>query len=78
MSKRTDNPKLPKKPYNDYLKYSGMAFQMLAIIGLGVFAGVKVDAWLGMKKVPVFTLVLTLLSVFAAIYLMVKDQLKKK
>lgn len=55
-----------------------MAFQMLAIIGLGLYAGIKVDEWLGMKKIPVFTLVLTLLSVFAAIYLMVKDQLKKK
>jgi hypothetical protein len=54
-----------------------MATQMLAIIGLGVWGGVKLDAYLGLK-VPVFTLVLSLLSVAAAIYLSIKDFIKKK
>ena len=55
-----------------------MAFQMLAIIGLGVFGGIKLDQYFGMKKVPVFTLVLTLLSVAIAIYFVVKDVSKMK
>lgn len=54
-----------------------MGTQMLVIIGLGVFGGYSLDKWLGWK-VPVFTLVLSLLSVGAAIYLSIKDFLKKK
>jgi hypothetical protein len=54
-----------------------MGIQMAAIIGLGVFAGIKMDALLGLKKIPVFTLLLSLLAVFAAIYFFIKDVLKK-
>ncbi|MBL0256326.1 MAG: AtpZ/AtpI family protein [Bacteroidetes bacterium] len=59
------------------MRYASMATQMLAIIGLGVWGGVKLDAYLGLK-VSVFTLVLSLLSVAAAIYLSIKDFIKKK
>ena len=48
---------------NDYAKYSGMAFQMLAIIVLGVLGGIKADKYLGLKT-PVFTIIFTILSVF--------------
>lgn len=65
------------KPPNNYMKYAGMGAQMIVTIGLGVFAGVKLDQWLKWKF-PVFTVVLSLFSVFAAIYLAVKDLLKKK
>jgi hypothetical protein len=54
-----------------------MGFQMAATIGLGVFGGIKLDEWLGLKKFPVFTIVLSLASVFIAIYLVIKDFLKK-
>lgn len=67
---------LPKKQPNDYLKYSGMGIQMAAIITGGVLAGIQLDKWLQLKF-PVFTLVLTLLSVFLAIYYFIKDILKK-
>ena len=63
---------------NSYLKYTGMAFQMGAIITIGVLGGRKLDAWLGLTKVPVFTLVLSLVSIAAAIYLSIKDFLKPK
>jgi hypothetical protein len=49
---------------------------MLAIILIGVFGGVKLDAWLELK-IPVFTVLLSLLSVILAIYYVVKDLLKK-
>lgn len=65
-----------KKSGNDALKYTGIAFQMLAIIGLGVFAGIKLDAWL--KTDGIFTVVLSLLSVIAGIYLAIKDFIKPK
>ncbi|HWY37507.1 MAG TPA: AtpZ/AtpI family protein [Bacteroidia bacterium] len=63
---------------NSVLKYSGMAFQILAAILLGFFGGMKLDEYLGFKKVPVFTLVLGLLGVVAGVYLSIKDFLKKK
>ena len=49
--------------------------QMLAIILLGVFGGIKLDEWLDLGF-PVFTLVFTLLSVILAIYYVIKDLLK--
>ena len=72
--------KREQKPqqYNSYLKYAGMAFQMGAVITIGVFGGKKLDSWLGFTKVPVFTLVLSLVSIAAAIYLSIKDFLKPK
>ncbi len=66
----------PKRPLNNYVKYSGMGIQMAAIITGGVLGGIQLDKWLQLKF-PVFTLVLTLLSVFLAIYYFIKDVLKK-
>jgi len=69
-------PSLPKKPLNNYVKYSGMAVQMAAIIVGGVLGGIELDKYLNLRF-PIFTLVLTLLSVFLAIYYFIKDVLKK-
>jgi predicted MFS family arabinose efflux permease len=68
---------LPKKQLSNYAKYSGMAVQMAAIIVGGVLGGIQLDKWLALKF-PVFTLVLTLLSVFLAMYYFIKDVIKKK
>ena len=65
-----------KQGLNHYARYSSIAFQMLAIILLGMFAGYKLDQWLNIR--PVFTVILSLLSVFIAIYVVIKDLLKKK
>jgi F0F1-type ATP synthase assembly protein I len=70
------NPKrLQNKGINDFAKYSGLAFQMIGIILITVWGGVKLDKLTGWKT-PVFTIVLSLLGVFAAIYTAVKDFLK--
>jgi len=50
---------------------------MFAIIGLGIFGGVKLDQWLGMGF-PVFTVLLSIISVAAAIYTAIKDLIKKQ
>jgi len=63
---------------NAFAKYAGMGMQMACIIGIGMFAGIKMDEFAGWKKVPVFTLSLSLFSVFAAIYYFIKDFLKDK
>lgn len=78
MSETNPSPKKKQQTLTDYGKYAGMAFQMAAIIGLGTYAGVKLDAYFGLKKFPAFTLTLSLLSIVGAIYFSIKDILKKK
>jgi len=70
MSKQKEKNKLKA-----YAKYSNMGFQMVAIIGLGVFGGVKLDEFISWKF-PIFTIILALLSVSLAIYISIKDLLK--
>ena len=61
---------------NDYAKYSGLAFQMGAIIGGAAWGGVKLDELARTNK-PIFTVALSLLGVFTAIYTTLKDFIKK-
>lgn len=71
--------KSPKNPENkgikDFARYSGLAFQMAGIILVAVWGGIKLDKLAGFEK-PVFTIILSLLGVFAAIYTAVKDFIK--
>jgi hypothetical protein len=53
-----------------------MVFQMALIIFAGVFGGVKLDEKVGWEF-PVFTLILSLLGVGTALYLVLKDLIKK-
>jgi F0F1-type ATP synthase assembly protein I len=70
----TDQKEAPigKATPNMYLKYSGMAFQMGAIILIGAIAGQKLDQYVHTTQ-PWFTLVFSLLSIFAALYVSLKD-----
>jgi hypothetical protein len=71
-------PKPDDKNYlKGYAKYSSMAIQMAVIIIIGVFGGHNLDVLI-QWKFPVFTVVLSIFSVFGAIYLTVKDLLKNK
>ena len=60
-----------------YSKYSSIAAQMLVVILLGVFGGIKLDEWIGWNF-PVLTVILSILAVIFAIYLVTKDLLKKE
>jgi len=71
------NPNNQKKPLNDYAKYSSIAFQMVAIMLLGVLGGYKLDKWLTNDK-HIFVVVFSILSVIVAIYYVTKDLLNKK
>jgi len=53
-----------------------MGFQMLTIILLGVFGGYKLDQWLHTR--PFIVIILSLLSVFIAIFSVTRKLLKKK
>ena len=75
----TDSPNSPKKKLRSnaaLMRYASMGTQILVTIVLFVFAGVKLDKWLNSKFA--FTLGLSLLGVFVAIYFAVKDLLKNK
>lgn len=69
-SNKTDDP------INSYARYTGIAIQMVVIIVVMTFAGVKLDSRRA-SDTPVFTIVLSLLGVFAAIYTAIKDFIKK-
>ncbi len=70
-------PNKPRKQLNDYAKYSSIAFQMIAIILLGIFGGYELDKWLTNGK-HYFVVVFSMLSVILSIYYVTKDLLNNK
>lgn len=54
-----------------YVRYSGLGFQVVAIILLAVWAGMKCDEWLE-NEFPALTLIFTVLSVFLSMYYLYK------
>lgn len=69
--------KKPGQPLYNYARYTGIAFQMAAVIGLAVLGGIKLDEWIP-TGFPLFTLLMCLISVPLSIYLAIKDFIKKK
>jgi len=55
-----------------YSKYSSIAVQMLLIILIGVFGGMKIDQWIAWEF-PVFTTILSVSAVILSIYIVTKD-----
>ncbi|MCL2328677.1 MAG: AtpZ/AtpI family protein [Bacteroidetes bacterium] len=62
--------------FKNAIKYTNIGFQMLAIILVGVWGGQKLDEWLGFTSL--FTVIVSLLSVFAALYVALKDFIRFK
>jgi len=62
---------------NNYVKYSGMVFQLAIVIGLGVWGGRSLDKYLDLKF-PAFTLIFLFVALFAGMYWTLKDLIKKK
>lgn len=78
LNKRADeDQKRTVSRLRDVAKYSGLAFQIGFIILIGAWAGKKLDAYFGTHR-PVFTLICSLASVFAALYISLKDFIVKK
>lgn len=74
---KTTKDQSRKSALSEYGRYSSLAFQMIAIILVGVFGGMKLDqvvSW----EFPVFTLVLTILAVIMSMYYAVKDLIRNK
>lgn len=77
-----EHQKNQKKPQNsnegglsDYARYSGIVIEMIVIILGTTFGGVKLDKLAETK--PLFTVILSLLGVAAAMYILIKGFSKK-
>ncbi len=57
---------------NEYVKYSGLAFQMAGLILLGYWLGSKIDSWLDLSF-PAFTIILILLFLSLSFYSLIKS-----
>lgn len=74
QNKEDDSTK--KSSNNLLLRYAGMAFQFLAVIGITVYAGYKADQWLALSF-PVFVWLLPLIVITGLIIKVVRDTSKK-
>jgi F0F1-type ATP synthase assembly protein I len=67
------NPKKPpKQPLKGYATYVGIASKMAGIILAGVWIGLKLDESMA-TRIPVFTLVFTIVAAAMSIYVIIKD-----
>lgn len=69
--------KKDKENVEGYAKYSGIAFQMLASIGLFVWLGTYLDKKMQTSQ-PYWTIGLTLMAVVASMVSIIKNFLPKK
>ncbi|AWO00599.1 ATPase F0F1 [Chitinophaga alhagiae] len=68
-----EDPSSKKKPYNNQLwRYAGLAFQMMAAIGIALWGGYKLDQWTGMPF-PLFMIIFSLLALALLLWQIVKD-----
>jgi hypothetical protein len=58
------------KSFNAYAKYSGLGFQMIAVIGIFTFAGYKIDQ-AAHHQVKWVTAALSLIGVFVSMYIVI-------
>ena len=66
-SPEPSQPNKKQNQYNSYLKYSGLAIQLLAAIGVCGWVGYKIDQWQQLKY-PVFMLALGFLGFGGSLY----------
>ena len=59
-----------------FVQFSGIAFQMLGTIGLGVWAGMKIDEWQHNHR-PIWTIILSLTAIGASLYLFIRQLTQK-
>ena len=75
MTNFEDNDK--GKQASNFAKYTGIAFQMLATIGLFTFIGYKIDENSGNTK-SIYTAMLGLLGVIISLFMVIRSLTNKK
>ena len=73
--KLPNKEKQKKNKLKTYAVFTGIAFEMMAIIGAGSFLGYKLDEK-NNNEFPLFTLIFSLSAVLIAIYLVIKSVIK--
>ncbi|MFB9863236.1 AtpZ/AtpI family protein [Rufibacter immobilis] len=74
-----DKPSTPPEKENEikpYLKYSGLAFQMIAVMAVAAIGGRKLDAYF-QNSTPWWTLSLLIIAVFATMYSVIVSLTRK-
>jgi len=59
------------------MRYAGLGTQILVSLGIAVFAGYKIDSWLGIS-LPLLVWLLPLIVLVAMMYKLIKETSKKK
>ncbi|WP_295712554.1 AtpZ/AtpI family protein [Mucilaginibacter sp.] len=72
QNEKSDNKDNGGKEVNNYAKFSGMAFQMIAVIGVFAFAGYKIDQ-AGNHQTKWATAGLSLVGVFISLYIIIRS-----
>ena len=75
MVKRSKTPSGKRRKLaqiNNYLKFSGLAFQMIFIMGLAAWVGHTVDKYFEFT-IPVFTIIFVILSLVGILYSLIKS-----
>lgn len=62
---------------HSFLRFSSMATQMGITIFLGVWGGIKLDQFFQFET-PVMTLICSLLGVILAVYIVIREVLRKR
>lgn len=68
---RNQESKKKNKKHNSYAYFSGLAFQMFAIIAVGTFIGVKLDDYFPNKH-SLYTLISSLVAVIMSIIYVIR------
>ena len=71
-------PANPKKdsPIHQYAVYTNLAFEMGAVIALGVFGGIKLDKVLNTS--PLFIIICSLGGIALSLYFVIRTSLKQQ
>lgn len=71
-SEQKDEPKKVIRKATSALRYADIGFRMAVMIGVGAWLGHWLDGVQAMEK-PIFTIIFSLIFIFAAIYWVIKD-----
>lgn len=75
-SEQKDNPKKIPQKVTSVFRYADIGFRMAVMIALGAWLGHWLDAKQQLER-PIFTIIFSLLFIFAAIYWVIKDLTSK-
>lgn len=70
MDQDPSDPK-KQKPFDSYLRYSGLGLQLFATIGIAAWAGFKLDRYIGIRF-PAFLLSFVLLAFIGSMVVLYK------